>query len=63
MPSELWKVVDDFTVANHVKRSSVFQDAIKNYLMNDKGKRYRVFDFVIMLLLIIIILLLLVVVF
>ena len=64
MPGELWKLVDDHAASNHTKVSQVFQDAIKNYLLDNdmKGKRLRIFDVVFMLLLFVIILLLLVVV-
>ena len=63
MPSELWKLVDDHAVSNHTKVSQVIQDAIKNYLLdNEKGKRFRVFDFLLLLLLFVIILLLMVVI-
>ena len=63
MPSDLWKLVDDHAVSNHTKVSQVFQDAIKNYLLdNEKGKRFRVFDFLLLLLLFVIILLLMVVI-
>lgn len=59
MPSELWKIVDGHADSNRTSRSNVFQDAIKNYLLNDKERKYRIFDIVIVLLLFVIILLLL----
>ena len=58
MPSELWKVVDVHADSNHTSRSNVFQDAVKNYLLSGKKRKYRVFDVIIMLLLFVILLLL-----
>ena len=59
MPSELWKVVDVHADSNHTSRSNVFQDAIKNYLLSGKERKYRIFDVIIVLLLFVIIFILL----